>query len=133
MGRGDVRVLLVLPNVHERSLLMAELEFRGVEVAAEAEAPLALKREVWEDISPQAIVWDSGLGPPGPAEREAFRGLAPQARFIVVGRASVQVEEERWPEGSIFVKRPVSVGELADVVMEATHPRDASSIREEDV
>ncbi len=124
MGRGDVRVLLVLPDVRERSLLMAELESRGVEVAAEAEASLVLKRIVWEESSPRAIVWDSRLGPPGPAEREAFRSLAPQARFVVVGRASVRVEEERWPDGSIFVRRPVSVGELANVVMEATHPRD---------
>jgi hypothetical protein len=102
--------------MHERSLLMVELQERGVEVAAEEDVSAGLRRISLEGLSPDVIVWDASLGPPGPRESDAIRQSVPQVRFVVLARPSVELDERRWPVGSVFVERPVSVGALAEAV-----------------
>jgi len=113
-----------MPDRNERALLMAELQGRGVEVAAEERAPIAWHRIVVEGLKPAAVLWDCKLGAPDEAMLELARKVVPGVRFLFLGSVGCKAPAEMLSEGDVSESRPISVGKLAEELVLLAGKRD---------
>ncbi len=109
-----------MPDRGERSLLMAELQERGVRVAAEEQALPALRRVLLEGLGPGVILWDCKLGIPDGEIVESFRRAIPGLRFLFLRTAGCRMSEIALPS-DVIERRPVAVGKLAEELIRTLH------------
>ncbi len=115
-----LRVLLVQPEWPARALLKAELEERGCDVLGADSVSLALDLAMRRGFRADVVVVDiMGL----PLETSDIR----QLRFLV-GRAPLLLVRSAHPmdpkviqlQPAREIKRPVTIGEIADAVLQLT-------------
>jgi DNA-binding response OmpR family regulator len=124
----EPQVLLIMPDRDERSLLMAELQEQGVQVAAEELASLAWHRVLTEGLKPKVVLWDCKLGLPDETLLEVVRRSEPDIGFVFLESIGCEVPEKLLSTQGKSVKRPISVGELAKVLIQSLTPPKESSL-----
>jgi len=111
-------LLLVAEDWQSRALVLAELQEAGYEVNAQAGLRRALHHLARDPEHPPLVVLDlHGDEFATPETVDALLRLAPQAKLIlIVGVYAEPVWDRFVAEGSIVLRRPVSVGGIVQQV-----------------
>lgn len=122
-------VLLVLPDLDERRVLMAELIERGLD-------PIGFQAPgwLWLDPPPHArcpepavvLIDQHGLGGRRRVLVDLARSRWPSARFVLLAGATQPLAPGRW---AAVLRRPISIDELATAVEHLASEADGGGER----
>ena len=96
------QILLIVPDLDERRLLLAELREAGYEVLPAPNADYAIRAVLHQLILPSLVLWDEhGEQPTMPEERQRLSSASERKGLVGSGDRSERIRTYNFPQGRV--------------------------------